>query len=91
MNRNPRLTVGDSGGKVNIFELADVISRPPPAARAANISSEATESCCRYLLSITCPGCNLIFNLSTVPAHAIKFVRRNVEIIIIEISQRNLH
>ena len=25
----PRIAVGDKGGKVNIFELVDVISRPP--------------------------------------------------------------
>ena len=77
MNRNPRLTVGDSGGKVNIFELVDVISRPPPVVTAQRTSRLRQQRVAvDKFLSVTCPGCNLIFNLSTVPAHAIKVLQK---------------
>ena len=77
MKSNPRITVGDSGGKVNIFEIVDVISRPPPVVTAQRQSRLRQQRIAvDKFLSVTCPGCNLIFNLSTVPAHAIKILQQ---------------
>ncbi len=73
----PRICVGDNGGKVNIFELVDVICRPPPIVTAQYTSRlKQQRICADKFLSVVCPGCHLEFNLSTVPAHAVNVLQK---------------
>ena len=77
MSENPRISVGDEGGKVNIFELVDVINRPPPIVTARFTSRLKQQRVCKdKFLSVICPGCHLDFTLTTVPAHACEAIQK---------------